>query len=299
MAQDPAHGPAFAKVEAAWELAARLREVPAARLVDEPDVSEVPDTPGERADPAYGWPASRGRRGVLAALAACVIACFGIVAIQFAATVDHYRTGVGERRAIRLADGSVIRLNTATSIEVARDEDSRSVRLLRGEGSFEVARDATRPFVVTADGATVRALGTAFTVRLRSDLTEVTVAHGVVAVRDGVAAERRVVAGRAAALRQGAVAVTPLSAGELSRRLAWQKGRLTFDGDTLAQAVEEFNRYRTSPIVIGDPALAGVRIGGTFHADRSDDFAHALSESFGIRAVAAEDGSLLLVPRGG
>ena len=299
VAEDPAHGVAFAKVEAAWDIAARLRELPrqAEEALSAPE-AEVAIAPA----PATDVPVSLRRafafspRIVFAALAACILAIVGVVALQLDATVDRYRTGVGGRRAIRLADGSVIRLNTASSVEVAFGEDRRVVRLLRGEGSFDVARDATRPFIVTAHGAMVRAVGTAFTVRLRADLTEVTVTHGVVTVRDGGTAERRVGAGRAAALREGAVAITPLAAGELTRRLAWQQGRLSFDGDTLAQAVEEFNRYRATPIVIGDPALAGVRIGGTFRADRSEDFAGALEQSFGIRAVAGKDGSLLLVP---
>lgn len=224
------------------------------------------------------------------------VAIGGTVALQLDHAVDHYHTEIGEKQVVQLADGSVVRLNTGSSIEVALGKKARSIRLLRGEASFDVAHDTARPFIVDADGAKVRAVGTAFSVRLRPDLTEVTVTQGVVLVRDAQAPGRRVTAGNAAAVRQGAIAVTPLGGRDIARRLAWQQGRLSFDGDTLAQAVEEFNRYRTSPIVIGDPALSGLRIGGTFRSDRSDDFARALEQSFGIRTIAGADGSLLLMP---
>lgn len=284
VAQDPAHGYAFAKAEAAWDLSERLCEIPGERVI----APAFPVAPAARHLPT--------RRIAIGAMAAGALGVAATAALWLDDGVDRYRTGVGEKRVVRLADGSVIRLNTDSVVEVALTPGRRSLRLLRGEASFDVAPDKARPFVVSADGASVRAVGTAFTVRLRSDLTEVTVTHGVVAVRDCATAERRVVAGNAAAVRQGAIAVTALARGDIDRRLAWQHGRLSFDGDTLAQAVEEFNRYRATPIVIGDPMLAGVRIGGTFRADRSDDFARALEQSFGIRAVPVADGSLLLVP---
>lgn len=306
VAEHPAHGYAFAKVEAAWELSERLGEIapsdPRCPLNDHAGKSH--DEAATESDGAAApvvphiAPWRPTRRVMIGAIAASVLAVAigGTVVLQLDHAVDHYRTAIGEKRIVHLADGSVVRLNTGSSIEVALSKGQRSIRLLRGEASFDVAHDAARPFIVDADGAKVRAVGTAFTVRLRPDLTEVTVTQGVVLVRDAQATGRRVSAGNAAAVRPGAIAVTPLAGRDIARRLAWQQGRLSFDGDTLAQAVEEFNRYRTSPIVIGDPALSGLRIGGTFRSDRSDDFARALEQSFGIRTIAGADGSLLLMP---
>lgn len=298
MAEHPAHGYAFAKVEAAWELSERLTEIAPAdpRCPLRNSAGKAPDSIAPAAPQASRWrPTRRVWVGTIAA-SVLALAIGGTVALQLDHAVDHYRTEIGEKRTVRLADGSVVRLNTGSSIEVALGKKERSIRLLRGEASFDVAHDTVRPFIVDADGAKVRAVGTAFSVRLRADLAEVTVTQGVVLVRDDQSAGRRVTAGNAAAVRQGAIAVTPLAGRDIARRLAWQQGRLSFDGDTLAQAVEEFNRYRTSPIVIGDPALSGLRIGGTFRSDRSDDFAHALEQSFGIRAISGADGSLLLMP---
>lgn len=290
--QDPAHGYAFAKVEAGWDLAARLRDA----SPDRPDGQADGQTPVPIAIASVrrDFAPSLTRRLALGGIAASLVAAVG-AAWRMSDAGRHYETGVGERRFVTLSDGSLMRLNTDTAVSVDLSRDRRSIRLLRGEASFDVAHDKARPFVVAADEARIRAVGTAFTVRLRTDLTDVTVSEGVVGVRDGGRIERHVPAGHAVAVRRGTIAVTALASTDLKRRLAWQDGRLSFDGDTLEQAVDEFNRYRHVPIVIGDPALAGVRIGGTFRSDRSDDFARALERSFGIRAIESADGSLLLV----
>jgi transmembrane sensor len=282
IAEDPAHGVAFARAEAAWDLAGRLREDPAA--------CEPPATERHQAPARWPW------------LAAGVAACMAIItvlALQLGLGTDTYRTDIGQQRRITLADGSVVSLNTGSAIQVALTDRSRAITLLEGEASFDVAHDAQRPFVVTADRLTVKAIGTEFNVRLRPQLTEVTVAEGVVALGGARTHRQLVSAGRTAAVRPGAVAVTTLPGEAIDRRLAWRSGKLSFDGDTLEQAVAEFNRYRTSPMVIGDPALAGLRVGGTFRADGSDGFAEALGDLFGIRTLRGKDGSLLLVAAAG
>ncbi|WP_336968420.1 FecR family protein [Sphingobium aromaticiconvertens] len=303
VAIDPMHGFAFAKAEAGWELAERLSELP-----DDPIV--VPSrvdgfaAPVSADDPSADGPHNPfihraspiNRRAWLGmAVAAAVVGVAGTVTLRLIGTVDHYRTALGETRAVRLADGSVAHLNTDSSIEVALRENIRSIKLLKGEARFDVAHDRIRPFIVDADGTQVRAVGTTFNVRLRPELTELTVIEGVVAVKNGGSPEHRIGAGKSAAVRSGSIAVTPLASDKLKQRIAWQNGMIEFDGDTLEQAVAEFNRYRATPLVIGDPAIASMRIGGTFHSNRSDDFVLALERGFGLRAVAGNDDSVILV----
>src|SRR5690606_33902749 len=92
-----------------------------------------------------------------------------------------HETRVGERRALTLADGSEVILNTDTLIEVAFDAGARDLSLHRGEAYFSVASDAARPFRVHAGGAIVEAVGTAFTVqRTLNEELEVTVTEGEV-----------------------------------------------------------------------------------------------------------------------
>lgn len=308
VAEDPAHGAAFARAEASWEISERLREVPhmlgqnattpdAATpdkaLPDENDIAEDETPPSSR--PFIRRPS--GRYTMLGLLAAVFIGVICTVLIQFENAVDRYRTAIGEERVVHLADGSIVHLNTGTSIEVALRDDRRLIRLLQGEARFDVAHDKRRPFLVTTGSTTVRAVGTAFNVRLRSELTELTMIEGIVAVSDGHGFTRRVLAGQAAAIRGGAVAITPVQPNVVNQRMAWQNGHIEFEGDTLAQAVEEFNRYRTVPLVIGDPAIAGLRIGGTFRNDGSDDFVAAIGQTLDVKAVAGEDSVLLVAAK--
>jgi transmembrane sensor len=204
---------------------------------------------------------------------------------------------VGRRRIITLADGSRVHLNTASTIEVALKKDRRLVRLVRGEALFEVAHDKARPFLVDAGSARLRAVGTAFNVRIRENVVELTVTEGVVAVAQTGDAVRRtsaphISAGDGAIIRPGAVAPTALR-----QRTAWQDGVIEFEGETLPQAVEEFNRYRTEPIILGDARLANIRVGGRFEVDEADKFLTALASSFPVDAIKSADGSVLLVAR--
>jgi transmembrane sensor len=106
-----------------------------------------------------------------------------------------------------------------------------------------------------------------------------------------------IAAGGGAVIRPGAVAPTVLDEDVLRQRMAWREGVIELDGETLAQAVEEFNRYRVEPIIIGDARLANIRVGGRFEVGEADKFLQALEAGFPIRAIPSADGSLLLVAR--
>ena len=136
--------------------------------------------------------------------------------------------------------------------------------------------------------------------RLKSSVSTLT--QGVVGVvaeagRGETPVAAKVKAGGGAVVRSGAVAPTALDGQHLRQRTAWQEGVLEFDGESLAQVVAEFNRYRQQPIVIGDARLEALRIGGRFEVDEADKFLAALTTSFPIEAITTADGGVLLVER--
>src|SRR5207245_8435004 len=161
-----------------------------------------------------------------------------------------------------------------------------------------------RPFEVLAGGRIVRAVGTAFDVRLdHGETMEVMVTEGRVAFVDApsptpalgtVATTATISAGETAVAKGGKVTVRRVTATETSRHLAWQVGELSFQGETLSEAVAEFNRYNRRKLKIEDASLRIVQIGGNFQALDVDSFVAALGRSFGITAKTAEDGSLVL-----
>ncbi|WP_293679407.1 FecR domain-containing protein, partial [uncultured Phenylobacterium sp.] len=93
-----------------------------------------------------------------------------------------YETDVGAQQIVRLNDGSTLRLNTASRVEIRFSRDERRITLQRGEGFFEVAHDASRPFIVVAGETRVRAIGTKFDVRRVGGATQVILAEGRVQV---------------------------------------------------------------------------------------------------------------------
>jgi transmembrane sensor len=280
IAADPARGVAFARAEAAWAVAARLDEL-------SPVVG-----PEDIAGPAGRFEAVVGRRHVVAGiLASGLIGTVTTVAWQKLREVERLRTAIGEARNFRLADGTHLFLNTNSAVEIAFREDQRFLRLLRGEASITIAADP-RPLLIDAAGTEIAAKQGQTNLRLRPDLLEMTVIEGFFSIAGFAQA---VPALTSAAIRAGQVATTALTAAQAARRLAWQAGLVEFIDDTLALAVDEFNRYRKAPLVIGDPEIASVRIDGIFPTSASDAFVGRLGKDFGIRRVVGADRSVLLL----
>ena len=71
---------------------------------------------------------------------------------------------------VRLADGTLVYLNSATRMKypVKFDEKERKV-YLSGEAYFEVAKDPERPFFVEMEGVEVRVYGTSFNVNTHQE----------------------------------------------------------------------------------------------------------------------------------
>ncbi len=207
-----------------------------------------------------------------------------------------YQTGVGEQHRVVLTDGSVIELNTKSEIEVAFSGRSREVRLSRGEALFKVRADSERPFIVFGDQARVEVLGTEFNIYQRVGQATVTVLEGLVAVRDKRLSGRdgiQVAAGYEVNIDANTSRLVPVTAST-ERVLAWREQRLIFDNSTLADAVEEFNRYNRRQLIILDPILKAQEINGVFDADRPEALMRFLVQSGSARVVKETDNRIIL-----
>ena len=284
---DIRHRVAFLRLQAAWERCDRLRELrPLERAVVDRDLLR-----GERAP---------GRRRFTLALAATVVVALvaGFFVVQSQLGWKHHETPIGGVARITLEDGSVIHLNTNSEIRVRQTSGKREVRLLRGEGRFQVVHNSARPFTVTAADTAVRAIGTAFSVRLREqERIDVLVAEGSVAIAsDSVPHAPPLKAGEVAVLADHQVSVSHIEAQQIERRFAWTSGRLQFRGETLGDAVGEFNRYNRRQLRIADPTLVQLRVGGTFSATDPDSFAAALASAFNLRIDPSQPDAIVLQP---
>ena len=284
---DIRHRVAFLRLQAAWERCDRLRDLrPLDRSVVDADLLR-----------ARG---ARSRGPLTLALAATVVVALiaGFFMVQSQLGWKHYETPIGGIARITLEDGSVIHLNTNSEIRVRHSSGKREVSLLRGEGRFQVVHNPARPFTVTAADTAVRAIGTAFSVRLReSERIDVLVAEGSVAIAsDSVPHAPPLKAGEAAVLADHQVSVSHVEAQQIERRFAWTSGRLQFRGESLGDAVGEFNRYNRRQLRIADPTLAQLRVGGTFSATDPDSFAAALASAFNLRIDPSQPDAIVLQP---
>lgn len=222
---------------------------------------------------------------------------------------DMFATAVGERSTVSLGEGSSIVLNTSTRVRVDFTPEERGVTLLSGQALFEVSKDPNRPFVVRAGDKRVIALGTAFDVRMEDGAgVKVTMVEGRAAVetidmspRELLRIMRRepprrveIVAGERLYAERGEEKIAQVDA---ERETSWRDGRLVFEGERLAQAVAEVNRYTTTPVVIGHPTLNDLRVSGVFRAGQPKTFVEGLEAYFPVDADRLDDGSIRLTWR--
>jgi transmembrane sensor len=204
---------------------------------------------------------------------------------------------------VRLADRSVLTLNTNSLVEVAYDARQRVLVLERGEMSIEVAHDPARPFSVIAGHKVVRAVGTAFNVQIVDEKqVELIVTEGAVVVADeierrGSNTPRTVTKGERVLLGVDRETISKVSDSALSAELSWRQGNLIFRGETLAVAIAEVSRYTPVKFEIADEDLKQLRIGGMFKAGDVDGLLATLKENFNIDSERPDAERVLLKAR--
>lgn len=230
--------------------------------------------------------------GGIAAGVATVTLAGGAMWRLFAA--QGYSTRIGETRVVPLEDGSIVTLNTNSAITVAFTDKLRRIHLVRGEALFDVAKNKQRPFVVDADGTSVRAVGTSFTVALLPNQpVQVLVREGIVEVKRAdqpAATPVRLLADvKAIAPKDAPIVTQRVATAEVTRALSWRIGRLAFEGETLAQAAAAFARYSDTKIVIDDPSVAKETITGLYVSNDPVGFSKAVALSLDLHADVSDD----------
>jgi transmembrane sensor len=291
--------------------------------------SNVSQVRGEGADPRSGRVETRRMPRMVmfavAASAALVVATALVLPRIRGQIIDTER---GERREVTLSDGSVLQVDPETRLRIKYGDRAREVFLERGRAVFHVAKNAQRPFLVQADGTTVRAVGTAFGVEQQRQGIVVTVAEGKVAVISaGVASPQPSlttplppVAGELPMVNKrqrpsihedgGAVFLTsnqqvtvtnggtaePIREIDSQRALAWAEGRLIFQNDELSKAVAEFNHYNRVQLAVTDPGLAAKPVSGVFNAADPEAFIAFLQSVTAVEVNRDGDESIAIGP---
>ena len=281
-AADPRHEAAVLRTECALDLIGEMPAIRApltARLAEETKIVR----------PAFfrvpGWSA-----GLAAALTLAAVVWWTFPSP--APATQHYATAPTRQQQVALVDGSVMNLNVSTDVQVALTPAARRVTLTAGEAHFAVAHDTARPFIVTAGGVSIRAVGTAFSVRLGEHGVEVLVTEGKVEItRDDAdstpapalpAAHPLLVAGERTLIARDTTPadaqVERVSTDALQAAVRWHSQVMTFTNLPLHDAVTLFNRRNTQQLILADAALGERKIGGTFAADQVEAFVRLLAQ---------------------
>lgn len=314
-----AHAQAWARIDAG---VASLRALPTAAVAQwrasqaaSPPVAAASaprSAPGPASAPAKPAPVRPltwlqallpGPRGL--ALCAVLLMALGLGWLQWMQPVysAHYVVQRGQHQSLQLPDGSTLELDADTDVQVRLYRDRREVQLAYGQAMFSVAPDASKPFEVQAGPARVSVVGTRFAVRYRQD--GVDAGQVRVEVQEG-----RV---RVAAAQSPATALL-LTAGQTTQVAAngllapvgsvapdsvglWRKGLLRFDNTPLAQALQEMERYGPTGLMVRDPAVAALPLGGSYATARPAEFAHMLTLVLPVRLVPGTEGRAEIVAK--
>jgi transmembrane sensor len=239
----------------------------------------------------------RQRAGVLAprrlGYAAALMFCVALMATVFGPALQVWlqadvMTAAGEIRQVTLADGTQVTLAPETALADDFDGNARHVRLMSGEAYFEVVRDPSHPFVLTTQDATVKVLGTAFSVRDTGSATRVELAHGAVALhREGAPA------GEELTLAPGDVVTVARAAHTIERShidpadiALWREGKLSVTDQAFADVVSLIQRQHRAWIVLTQSEVSTRRVTGLYDLSDPDKALSALAAAFGLKVRA-------------
>jgi transmembrane sensor len=281
LAQSPAHLIAYTRLNSAWAYADRL--------------AALRSTPADVKSERRILPVVVR---IAAALSVAAIVSVAVLSTSLLGTGQHiYTTPIGGHQSITLADGSRIELNTDTSLRTAVAADHRTVWLDRGEAYFQIKHDAARPFVVMAGDHRITDLGTEFSIRRDANRLEVALVSGRAWFdqADGQprAPSMLLTPGDVVVTAAGKMIVSKETARALSNELGWRHGVLVFNRTALADVAAEFNRYNRHKLVVADPGVARITVGGTFEIGNVGAFADVAREDIGLHVEQRGDETVI------
>ncbi len=279
LSASPAHAAAYDQALAVWN--------DLGDMVADLKTAAAPVSLAGRARPSrrlIGW-------GVAAAAAAALVAVVTPLAIN---PTQTYETGRGQTRTVALSDGSRIHMNAGSKISVRMTGSSRQVAMNDAQAVFDVAKDAKRPFLITAGDRTVRVVGTEFDVSHRGSALAVTVRRGIVEVRPDAASEVgavRLVHGQR--LEHAIGGDSRVSIVNPDETFAWRSGRLVYRDRPLAEVVAELNRQFDGDIRLADATAGRQRVSGVLVLDDEKAVIERLSLLAPVSVSTADAGFVL------
>jgi transmembrane sensor len=208
----------------------------------------------------------------------------------------------GKSMQLLLSDGTQVWLHAGTRLVYPRSFDSNYREVyLEGEAIFEVAKDATKPFLVSAEGHQVRVLGTVFSVANYAEEPSIrtVLQSGSVSVRYAgghwYSRDQHITLDPGNQLvYDRATTMATRSTVDVQRYFAWRDGVLMFENDALETIAKQLTRFYNVPIHIDSEGLKQERFSGILDLhDQLEVVLATIAETstFSVRNVS---GSIIL-----
>jgi transmembrane sensor len=232
----------------------------------------------------------------VAAAASLVIAIGHFRNENDSVTIQHFVTATGQLRALQLSDGTKVVLDTASTMTVSYSTKTRDVTLEEGRANFDVAHNATRPFIVHAGGAVIHDIGTRFQVCDQDNSATVTLLEGEITVNLPKAGWQSTLRpGQEVSFRSNGPGIVRNI--DVADALSWTHGDLVFKDRNLAGLLDEMNRYSQVKVVLGDTSLRNLPVSGVFHAGDQVSLVQALQNGWSIQAAHVSRDEIVLYAR--
>ena len=230
--------------------------------------------------------ALRTRRNVMLGCAGMLVGASGLYLINRRDLFADHTTDVGERRTVKLEDGTAVELGSYSALSVNFSASARQVALHRGQAFFDVAADATRPFVAEAGDGTAQALGTRFDLKYVDDQVTVAVDKHAVLVRAGAHPSTRIDEGWQVSYGRGG-AQSPVTQADLETTLAWRQDRIVFQDVPLRRVLAELERYRRGRIVLMDSKAGEIPVTAIFSTRQIESALQTIENTMPVRILQA------------
>jgi transmembrane sensor len=245
---------------------------------------------------------NRNRRRPLlrVALVASAVLAVLVAGIEFLASSSQTRTFVtpiGGHEIVTLGDGSVVELNTDTTIRTEIGPNYRMASIEKGEAFFKIAHDVSHPFTITANNNKITVLGTQFSVRNEPNRVEVRLVEGKVwftsGEGDGLPKSALMASGDVLIATASVLSVAKRAPIELTNDLGWRRGLLVFHHSSLANAVREYNRYNDHKLIIANAEVEKLTVTGSLPAHDTREFLTIAQKFFGLHVQKVGDETVI------
>jgi transmembrane sensor len=298
--KQPENAHMWGQAIAVWDFVGAHAREPEAVMARTTALTAVKRAMAQRRGP-WSW-----RRPVFAFAAIGLLVVAGLGGYSWVFGPSDFSTGVGERRVVRLEDGSRISLDSESEVTVRYSKHARELHLIKGQARFDVAHDVERPFSVLAGDQKVVATGTSFNIDLTRPDVAVTLIEGHVVVFDQQESSgpdmlrgpaRKV---HQVELRRGQELIAARShapvikTADVQEVTAWVSGQVIFSNEALSAVVARVNRYSVTPIVIADPDIANERVSGVFNTGDVPGFLDIVTQMLPLEVSDAQPGKIIL-----